>query len=325
MKFRQLPHNYILYLDILMYKKKYIEYKKKYLKGGSGVNSAKAKPPVNNRAIPFQFQSIPDELMKEFGIPAALNTQIKQCPGTEKTYYINPTTLLNGRKSYLEQVYHCIVLRQNKNIVFKVETEEDLISLKLLSGYQLTGTNELYPIRHVDGEFPTFNNIITRLTFADEFNQLLGQSLSNLTNLQTLQFGHYFNQPLGQSLSNLINLQTLQFEGRFNKPLDQSLSNLTKLRTLQFGFWFHQPLDQSLSNLINLQTLQFGYCFNQPLDQSLSNLTNLQTLQFGYRFNQPLDQSLSNLANLQTLQFGYRFHQPLDQSLKKIAIRDLTS
>jgi hypothetical protein len=156
------------------------------------------------------------------------------------------------------------------------------------------------------------------LTFGDEFNQLLRNSLSKLTNLQSLTFGDNFNQSLEDSLSKLSNLKKLTFGYEFNQLLRNSLSKLTNLQSLTFETYFNQPLEDSLSKLSNLQSLTFGKLFNQPLKNSLSNLVNLQSLTFGYKFNQPLDDSLLNLINLQSLTFGYYFNQPLENSLSNL-------
>jgi len=49
------------------------------------------------------------------------------------------------------------------------------------------------------------------------FNQLLDNSLDNLTSLTYLTFGKNFNQPLGNILSNLISLTHLGLGYNFNQ------------------------------------------------------------------------------------------------------------
>ena len=168
---------------------------------------------------------------------------------------------------------------------------------------------------------PTFkeeHSYLEEVFFNDSFNQPLGNSLDNLTNLHKLKFGYKFNQPLGNSLDKLINLQELEFGFKFNKPLGNSLDNLTNLQELTFGRKFDRNLDTSLYKLANLRELTFGSGFNQPLGNSLDNLTNLQVLTFGEKFNQPLGNSLDNLTNLHQLKFGKKFNQPLDDSLNRL-------
>jgi hypothetical protein len=191
-----------------------------------------------------------------------------------------------------------------------------------------------------------YNDLITELTFGEDFNQPIGNSLDKLTSLQQLTFGEYFNQPLGNSLDNLTSLQQLTFGRYFDQPLGNSLDKLTSLQQLTFGEYFNQPLDNSLDKLTNLRQLSFSKFdkplgnsldkltslqqltlsdFNQPLDNSLDNLTSLRQLTFGMYFGQPLGNSLDKLTSLQQLTFGEYFGQPLGNSLDKLtSLQQLT-
>ena len=148
--------------------------------------------------------------------------------------------------------------------------------------------------------------------------QHLGNSLYNLTSLQSLTFDKIFDQSLGDSLDKLTSLQSLTFGQSFNQPLDKSLDNLTSLETLTLGKSFNQPLGESLDNLTNLQSLTLRDDFNQDLGESLYKLKSLQSLTLGYKFIYPLGASLDNLTNLQSLTFGVSFNQSLDNSLDKL-------
>ena len=48
--------------------------------------------------------------------------------------------------------------------------------------------------------------------------------------------GSEFNQPLGNSLSGLTNLKTLEFGQNFKQSLENSLSGLTNLESIRVGF-----------------------------------------------------------------------------------------
>lgn len=169
------------------------------------------------------------------------------------------------------------------------------------------------------------NNILKSITFGNDFNKPLDDSLKRLTNLQSLTFGNDFEQPLGDSLNGLTNLQILTFGEEFNQPLDDSLKGLTNLQNLTFGNDFKQPLGDSLTGLTNLQSLTFETNFDQSLGNSLKGLKNLQSLTFGNDFRQLLGDSLKGLSNLQSLTFGYSFNQQLGDSLKGLTnLRSLT-
>ena len=167
------------------------------------------------------------------------------------------------------------------------------------------------------------NALITRLILGNEinkyqFNEPLGNSLDNLTNLQQLTFGYKFNQSLGNSLNNLTKLEILTFGEAFNELVGNSLDNLTNLQQLTFGYKFNQPVGNSLDNLTKLEKLTFGVDFNKPLGNSLDKLTNLQQLTFGYKFNQPLGNSLDNLTKLEKLTFGEDFNEPVGNSFDNL-------
>jgi hypothetical protein len=68
-----------------------------------------------------------------------------------------------------------------------------------------------------------------------KFNQLLTNSLDNLTSLTYITFGYHFNQSLTNSLDNLTNLTQITFGYYFNQPLTNSLDNLTNLKEITFG------------------------------------------------------------------------------------------
>ena len=169
------------------------------------------------------------------------------------------------------------------------------------------------------------NNILKSITFGNDFNKPLDDSLKGLTNLQNLTFGNDFKQPLGDSLTGLTNLQSLTFGEEFDQPLGDSLKGLTNLQNLTFGNDFKQPLGDSLTGLTNLQSLTFETNFDQSLGDSLKGLKNLQSLTFGNDFRQLLGDSLKGLSNLQSLTFGYSFNQQLGDSLKGLTnLRSLT-
>ena len=206
-------------------------------------------------------------------------------------------------------------------IIFKPEFNSCLDDYtSIISNYRIlifSNYNDPYQTLKNNNMF----NIKNYKLFTDSsFNQLLGDSLLNLTNLKELIFGAHFCFPLNNSLTNLVDLQKLTFSGYFNCPLKDSLSKLHNLKELTFGWKFNNPLDNCLSNLVNLQKLTFGNYFNWSLNDSLTNLVDLEELTFGFHFNHSLNDSLSKLTNLKKLSLGYRFNQPIDipHGIKKL-------
>jgi len=225
-----------------------------------------------------------------------------------------------------------IFLNMTKIQVNSIEDINSELFSKLTNLQWLTFDNEFN--QPIGNSLSKFINL-EQITFGYEFNQLIGNSLSKLINLKQLKFGCEFNQPIGNSLSKLINLEQLTFGCNFNKPIGESLYGLVNLRQLTFGYsliynsifenQFNQPLDNSLFKLINLEQLTFGKAFNQPLENSLSKLINLKQLQFGCDFNQPIGNSLYGLIKLEQLTFGNKFNQPIGNSLSElINLKQLT-
>ena len=186
------------------------------------------------------------------------------------------------------------------------------------------------------------NELIEVLTFGDNFNKPLNNSLDNLTNLKELTFRRSFDQPLDNSLNKLTNLKELTLGRYFEQPLGDSLNKLKNLKklTLKSNFPFENSLDElreleeleinslngSLEKLTNLQHLKLGYYIDQPIGNLLDDLTNLKKLTIGSGFNKPLGDSLNKLTNLEELTFGFlyegmyysSFNKPLGDSLNKL-------
>jgi hypothetical protein len=199
-------------------------------------------------------------------------------------------------------------------------------------------SNELPLVLHGKPLKKEETNHLRKLELLGGFNQPLGDSLSKLTQLETLKFGDEFDQPLGDSLSTLTQLKSLKFGDDFDQPLGDSLSKLTQLKSLKFGFRFNQYINDSLKKLTKLKTLKFGDEFkngNKPLEpflstlkqlenldlgkydlSSLSTLTQLKKLTIGDGFNKYLE--LSRLKQLESLTFGEEFNQPLGTILEKL-------
>jgi hypothetical protein len=176
-------------------------------------------------------------------------------------------------------------------------------------------SNELPLVLHGKPLKKEETNHLRKLELLGEFNQPLGDSLSTLTQLETLKFGDDFDQPLGDSLSKLTQLKSLKFGFRFNQYINDSLKKLTKLKTLKFGDEFkngNKPLEPFLSTLKQLENLDLG---NYDLS-SLSTLTQLKKLTIGDGFNKYLE--LSRLKQLESLTFGEEFNQPLGTILEKL-------
>ena len=156
----------------------------------------------------------------------------------------------------MEQLYWII----SDTIIFKPEFNNDLdVCKEIISQYpKLIFSNYNDPTITID----TNNNYDLKYNnnYKESlFNQPLGDSLSNLINLQQLTFCNWFNQPLGDSLSNLINLKHLALGKSFNIPLEIPFS-VIKL-----------SLNCSNENIINnlpnsIEELNFGSNFDLELN-----------------------------------------------------------
>ena len=228
-------------------------------------------------------------------------------------YEKNPKEYKNVKYLYEEK------LSKNEEIQYDViydmtTREETIINIKY--------TGEHFSLVLNDKPLTKKETIhIRKLVLAGEFNQPLGDSLSNLTQLKELYLGGEFDQPLGDSLSKLTQLEILYLkgdigDGLFNQSIGDSLSNLTQLKKLNLGVSFNQPLGNSLSKLTQLKELYLANEFNQPLGNSLSKLTQLEKLDLG-SYNRSLGDSLSKLTELKKLNLGY-YNLPLEDSLSKL-------
>jgi hypothetical protein len=182
---------------------------------------------------------------------------------------------------------------------------------------------------------------INSITFSDEFNEDLGNSLDKLINLEELLFKNdSYDFPFNNLFNNLKKLKKLYLPSMFNQPLGNSLDALTNLETLEFGYEFNMPLGNSLDRLINLKSLKFGDNFSSPLEHSLDKLVKLEFLNLGENFSEELNNcldkltnlkklvlsnsmpslnnSLDNLRNLEIIIFGYYNNHPLQHSLRKL-------
>jgi len=169
-----------------------------------------------------------------------------------------------------------------------IDTSINIKSIEINSFHQL----ELLP-EHLED-----------LTFGNNINQELGNSLDNLINLKYLTFGNNFNKPLGDSLKSLINLKSLKFGNLFDQNLSDSLYTLTKLESITLGENLHVNYYESDNNpfyyLTNLQSLTIFSNFIYSLGNSLSTLTNLKYLNLG-NIRGELGNSLDSLVNLEYL------------------------
>ena len=236
-------------------------------------------------------------------------------------YEKNPKEYKNVKYLYEEK------LSKNEEIQYDViydmtTREETIINIKY--------TGEHFSLVLNDKPLTKKETIhIRKLVLAGEFNQPLGDSLSNLTQLKELYLGGEFDQPLGDSLSKLTQLKELYLNFYYSHPLGDSLSTLTQLKELYLGGEFDQPLGDSLSKLTQLEILYLkgdigDGLFNQPLGNSLSNLTQLKKLNLGVSFNQPLGNSLSKLTQLEKLDLG-SYNRSLGNSLSKLTkLKELT-
>jgi hypothetical protein len=182
---------------------------------------------------------------------------------------------------------------------------------------------------------------INSITFSDEFNEDLGNSLDKLINLGELVFKNdNYDFPFNNLFNNLKKLKKLYLPSMFDKPLGNSLDVLNNLETLEFGYLFNMPLGNSLDKLINLKSLKFGDNFSSPLEHSLDKLVKLEFLNLGESFSEELNNSLDkltnlkklvlsnsmpsvnnsldNLINLEIIIFGYYNNHPLEHSLRKL-------
>lgn len=190
-----------------------------------------------------------------------------------------------------------------------------------------------------------FENLVNLkiLDLGNVFNQILGNGLFHLNNLEELYFGNSFNQKIfdidfynnknlkkiyfGNSfnssvfnLGELSNLRVIKLGNMFNKPIS-GLYNCKNLEKIIFGSDFNISLDFSLENFNNLKTIIFGEKFNQKIEYTFSsNNKSLEELRFGNDFNQSLNDGygLNKLKNLKILSFGKEFNQPLEKSFENL-------
>jgi hypothetical protein len=127
-----------------------------------------------------------------------------------------------------------------------------------------------------------------KLIFSNYNDPKIAIKTNNVYDGEYRYFCNYslFNQPLGNSLSNLINLEQLTFGYKFNQQLDKLLSNLINLKYLGLGYSFNLPLEIPY-NIIKLSL----DCSNQYIINNLPN--NIEELYFGFFF----DLELNDLPN----------------------------
>ena len=148
-------------------------------------------------------------------------------------------------------------------------------------------------------------DIITHLTFGEEFNQPV--KVDNLPKTVThLTFGDWYDQPV----DNLpVGVTHLTFGGLFEHPLNELPKTVTHLT---FGKWFDQPVD----NLhVGVTHLTFGDFFKKPVNQLPHTVTHIT---FGRYFNQPVDNLPVGVTHLT---FGFKFNHPVPKGVTCILDR----
>jgi hypothetical protein len=209
------------------------------------------------------------------------------------------------------------------NELFQLETIE--LAHEIVSPLvNLVNLKELY-INFDQSLGNSLNNLtnLKKIIFCDNFDQLIENSFNNLINLTEIQFGRKFNKPLGNSLSNLTNLKKISFGDNFDQLIENSFNNLINLTEIKFGEKFNKPLGNSLNKLVNLKKISFGDNFDQSIENVFDNLNSLIEINFGKKFNKPLGNSFNNLTNLKKISFGY-FYSDFNQSLEN-SLNNLTN
>jgi internalin A len=139
-----------------------------------------------------------------------------------------------------------------------------------------------------------------------KFNFLttLPESLSQLTNLQSLNLNGNKVSTLPEGLGQLIDLQSLDLSGNNLTALPDLLVKLTNLQFLNLSSTKLTALPDWLGQLTNLQSLDLSSNDLTNLPDWLGQLTNLQSLDLRLNKLISLPESLSQLTKLQSLSLG---------------------
>ena len=230
--------------------------------------------------------------------------------------YLNKT-LISEEAKY-DVIYEAY---NNKETIVKIEYKKEYEHTGahlVLNGKPLTKKETIY-LKYLDlGDYKrNLGDSLSNLTQLEnlnleQYNHPLGDSLTKLTQLKELNLEDY-DQPLGDSLSKLTLLKDLNLKS-YNHPPGDSLLNLTQLIDLNLKS-YNKPLGDSLSKLTHLKELNLK-SYSRLLGDSLSKLTLLKKLSLDH-FNLPLGDSLSTLTQLKELNLKY-YNKPLEDSLSTL-------
>lgn len=132
---------------------------------------------------------------------------------------------------------------------------------------------------------------------------------------------------LPESLSRLTQLQSLELTGNQLSTLPDSLSQLTQLRSLKLSLNQLTTLPDSLGQLTQMQSLDLSDNRLTALPESLSQLTQLQSLDLSNNRLTAPPESLSQLTQLQSLNLSNTQLTSLPESLvqmRQLQLLDLS-
>ena len=129
-----------------------------------------------------------------------------------------------------------------------------------------------------------------------------------------MTFGDDFNQPLANSLDKLINLRVLTFDFEFNQQITNSLEKLINLQQLTLGYEFKQKLEIPFNiNVLNLD------CNNQYLIENLPN--SIEEIELGDYFDLKLDNLPSSMRIIRIKNAKYNWElNNLPKFLEKLVL-----
>jgi Leucine-rich repeat (LRR) protein len=156
-------------------------------------------------------------------------------------------------------------------------------------------------------ELPESLSQLTQLQSLDlRHNQLstLPESLGQLTQLQSLKLRNNQLSTLPESLGQLTKLQSLNLERNQLSALPESLSQLTQLRLLNLSYNRLSTLPEWPGQLIQLQELYLDGNQLSTLPESLGQLTQITYLNFNNNRITNVPENVVNLNKLETLAIG---------------------
>ncbi|MBD2177554.1 leucine-rich repeat domain-containing protein, partial [Pseudanabaena sp. FACHB-1998] len=143
-------------------------------------------------------------------------------------------------------------------------------------------------------------------------------SITRLTNLQSLDLSYNSLSEIPDSITRLTNLQSLYLSNNSLSEIPDSITRLTNLQSLDLSYNSLSEIPDSITRLTNLQSLYLSYNSLSEIPDSITRLTNLQSLDLRNNSLSEIPDSITRLTNLQSLDLSNNSLSEIPDSITRL-------